>query len=112
MRELNLAGLSQEQQNWVNRHTVYTHGFGVVAATVTALPLMVFPVVGSSPSSKGEIGEYEPRVYFAVGPDYLDRRRTWKELPTRTRLPGDNAPGGQVSTTFKVTAVLRLGTLE
>ena len=32
VRELNLAGLPEGQRNWVNDHTVYTHGFGVVAA--------------------------------------------------------------------------------
>src|SRR4029079_8078644 len=32
VRELDLAGLPVEQRNWVNDHTVYTHGFGLVAA--------------------------------------------------------------------------------
>ena len=32
VRELNLSGLSAEQQTWVNQHTVYTHGYGAVAA--------------------------------------------------------------------------------
>ena len=31
-RELDLNGLPAGQRNWVNDHTVYTHGFGVVAA--------------------------------------------------------------------------------
>jgi hypothetical protein len=31
-RELNLAGLQPSQRNWANEHTVYTHGYGVVAA--------------------------------------------------------------------------------
>ncbi|MDQ1532229.1 MAG: uncharacterized protein QOE37_2390, partial [Microbacteriaceae bacterium] len=31
-RELNSAGLSDNQNNWINRHTVYTHGNGFVAA--------------------------------------------------------------------------------
>jgi uncharacterized membrane protein (UPF0182 family) len=32
VRELNLAGLPKSQQSWANRHLVYTHGYGVVAA--------------------------------------------------------------------------------
>jgi len=32
VRELNQAGLPEDQLNWANLHTVYTHGFGVVAA--------------------------------------------------------------------------------
>jgi uncharacterized membrane protein (UPF0182 family) len=32
VRELNSAGLSENQDTWINRHTVYTHGNGFVAA--------------------------------------------------------------------------------
>ena len=31
-RELNLAGLQESQRNWANDHTVYTHGYGIIAA--------------------------------------------------------------------------------
>ncbi len=32
VRELNSSGLSENQSSWINRHTVYTHGNGFVAA--------------------------------------------------------------------------------
>ncbi|WP_369140039.1 UPF0182 family membrane protein [Modestobacter versicolor] len=32
VRELNSSGLSENQGSWINRHTVYTHGNGFVAA--------------------------------------------------------------------------------
>jgi len=32
VRELNQAGLPEDQRNWANLHTVYTHGLGVIAA--------------------------------------------------------------------------------
>ena len=32
VRELNQAGLPDDQRNWANLHTVYTHGYGVIAA--------------------------------------------------------------------------------
>ena len=32
VRELDLDGVPAGQRNWINDHTVYTHGFGVVAA--------------------------------------------------------------------------------
>ncbi|MGH3509334.1 MAG: UPF0182 family protein, partial [Nocardioidaceae bacterium] len=32
VRELDLNGLSPAQRNWTNEHTVYTHGYGVIAA--------------------------------------------------------------------------------
>ena len=31
-REINLDGLDASQRNWANDHTVYTHGFGMIAA--------------------------------------------------------------------------------
>ena len=31
-RELHLDGLPDAQKNWANEHTVYTHGYGVIAA--------------------------------------------------------------------------------
>ena len=103
MRELNLAGLSQEQQNWVNRHTVYTHGFGVVAAygnTITSDGLPAY--WEQSIPSKGEIGEYEPRVYFSQSaPDYSIVGGPEGTPAQELDYPDDNAPGGQVSTTFK-----------
>ena len=103
MRELNLAGLSQEQQNWVNRHTVYTHGFGVVAAygnTITSDGLPAY--WEQSIPSKGEIGEYEPRVYFSQSaPDYSIVGGPEGTPSQELDYPDDNAPGGQVSTTFK-----------
>jgi uncharacterized protein len=32
VRELDQSGLKPEQRNWANQHTVYTHGYGVIAA--------------------------------------------------------------------------------
>ena len=103
MRELNLAGLSQEQQNWVNRHTVYTHGFGVVAAYGNSITSDGLPSYWEqSIPSKGEIGEYEPRVYFSQSaPDYSIVGGPEGTPNQELDYPDDNAPGGQVSTTFK-----------
>lgn len=103
MRELNLAGLSQEQQNWVNRHTVYTHGFGVVAAYGNSITSDGLPSYWEqSIPSKGEIGEYEPRVYFSQSaPDYSIVGGPEGTPDQELDYPDDNAPGGQVSTTFK-----------
>lgn len=32
VREINYSELTDQQNNWINRHTVYTHGYGLVAA--------------------------------------------------------------------------------
>src|SRR5699024_7794103 len=65
VRELNQAGLGEAQRNWVNDHTVFTHGFGVVAAYGNAVSKDGQPSFfeGGIPSV-GELGEYEPRIYF------------------------------------------------
>ncbi len=72
-RELDLGGLQQSQRNWANDHTVYTHGYGVIAAR------------GNQRGSQGEpvwvekdippVGELNittpPRIYFGENsPDY------------------------------------------
>lgn len=63
VRELKQSG--QTNQGWYNNTLVYTHGFGVVAAygnkrTVDGQP----EFLESGIPSTGELGEFQPRVYF------------------------------------------------
>lgn len=59
-RELDLGRVPADRRDWVNDHTVYTHGYGLVAAK------------GSEVSSGGtpawfdlqQVAEHEPRIYF------------------------------------------------
>ncbi|MDQ1616556.1 MAG: uncharacterized protein QOJ60_2495 [Actinomycetota bacterium] len=67
VRELDLAGLPSQQRNWVNDHTVYTHGFGFVAAlgnrvdtTAEGRPFFV----SSNIPPQGQLGTFQPRIYF------------------------------------------------
>ncbi|WP_427019017.1 UPF0182 family protein [Pseudarthrobacter sp. P1] len=68
VRELNPAGINPGQQTWYNKHLVYTHGYGVVAAygnTATADGKPVF--MQSGVPSNGVLGtdsSYQPRIYF------------------------------------------------
>ena len=66
-RELDLSGL--DNRNWVNDHTVYTHGYGVVAAygnKVTSDGQPKFFESGIPTQGKLTDGEkYEPRIYFS-----------------------------------------------
>ncbi|MDD6461805.1 MAG: UPF0182 family protein, partial [Bifidobacteriaceae bacterium] len=72
-RELNLDG--NDNRNWVNDHTVYTHGYGVVAAygnkiTSDGQPSFFesnIPTTGALTTQES----YEPRIYFSPNaPDY------------------------------------------
>src|SRR3954452_536905 len=68
VRELNSAGLSENQDTWINRHTVYTHGNGFVAAPANKV---VAGQEGGEPDfttkdlpTTGEIVPEQPRIYY------------------------------------------------
>ncbi|RSX54029.1 hypothetical protein D2E25_0335 [Bifidobacterium goeldii] len=72
-RELDLEG--NDNRNWVNDHTVYTHGYGVVAAygnKVTADGQPEFFESGIPTQGKlTDSQHYEPRIYFSPNaPEY------------------------------------------
>ncbi|MDR2723408.1 MAG: UPF0182 family protein [Cellulomonadaceae bacterium] len=106
VRELNLDGLGASQRNWVNDHTVFTHGFGVVAAFGNQTGPDGRPAFfeGGIPP-RGALTDsqnYEPRVYFS--PQLSDYsvvgapagRDPW-ELDFQA---DDEAGGGQENTAF------------
>lgn len=64
VRELNVEQLGNEE-SWYNQHVVYTHGYGVVAAYGNQRGPEGQPVFmqGGVPTT-GDLGEYEPRIYF------------------------------------------------
>ncbi len=62
-----LSGPPAGQGSWVNTHLVYTHGFGFVAAKENAVGGNGTPAFVESdipPHSQGELGNFQPRVYF------------------------------------------------
>lgn len=64
VRELNLDGLG-DGTSWYNRTIVYTHGYGLVAAYGNQRSPDGQPVfLQSGIPSTGELGDFEPRVYF------------------------------------------------
>jgi uncharacterized membrane protein (UPF0182 family) len=74
MREINDDELTAQQQNWLNRHTVFTHGYGMVAAPANqvvcgGLPYFVSGFLGENQqtgcaSKTEEIKVTQPRIYF------------------------------------------------
>ncbi|MGW5634326.1 UPF0182 family membrane protein [Streptomyces sp. NPDC003832] len=68
LRELNLDGIPKN--NWINDHFRYTHGYGVVAAEGTSADSQGRPVFTESDlPSKGDLGEYQQRVYYGEKTD-------------------------------------------
>ncbi|MGN6574522.1 MAG: UPF0182 family membrane protein [Nocardioides sp.] len=78
VRELEQSGLEDSQRNWANLHTVYTHGYGVVAAYGNQRDANNNPVTDNEGKPvwaeqdippKGDLtnlspGGYQPRIYF------------------------------------------------
>jgi uncharacterized protein len=74
VREINDNQLTAQQQNWLNRHTVFTHGYGLVAAPANqvvcgGLPYFVSGFLGENQqagcaSSTEQITVNQPRIYF------------------------------------------------
>ncbi len=68
VRELNSSGLSENQSSWINRHTVYTHGNGFVAAPANQV---VAGQEGGEPNfttgdlpTRGDIEVEQARIYY------------------------------------------------
>jgi uncharacterized membrane protein (UPF0182 family) len=92
-RELNLAGVPADQRNWNNDHTVYTHGYGVVAAFGDKRSSTGEPVWAEQDlPSVGDLGKFEQRVYFGESePDYSIVGAPQGSPPVELNIPDTQA---------------------
>ena len=92
-----MGGPPAGQGNWINTHLVYTHGFGVVAATANTVQGNGNPsFVESQIPPTGVLGVHQPRVYFGQQQNTLrDRRRPGRRPSGGTRLPVGRRPAEQ-----------------
>jgi uncharacterized protein len=97
VREIDLEGIPTGQQNWINQHTVYTHGFGVVAAYGNQRAPDGSPVFSEEDIPPiGQLGEYEPRIYFGENsPPYSIVGAPEGADPVEFDIPEDPDAGGQ-----------------
>ncbi|MCW2785823.1 MAG: hypothetical protein JWP74_2340 [Marmoricola sp.] len=121
-RELNLNGLPDSQKKWANQHTVYTHGYGIIAAygnqqdahnkPVTNDGKPVFAeqdlpptgVLSSQPNPAGTtpaIG-YRPQIYFGENsPNYSIVGKAPGGHDVELDLPqGSGDSGNSLTTTY------------
>ncbi|MGZ4537734.1 MAG: UPF0182 family membrane protein [Blastococcus sp.] len=104
-RELNSAGLSDNQDNWINRHTVYTHGNGFVAAPANEV---VAGQQGGEPNfttgdlpTTGNIPVTESRIYYGeLISDYSVVGAPKGSAPREFDQPEGGAGNGQISNTY------------
>lgn len=89
-REMNLDGVPETQRNWLNDHTVYTHGYGIVAARGNTRASDGRPSFFESQIGRqGPLGAYEPRIYFGEqSPEYSIVGGTNKEFDYPTEGTG------------------------
>ncbi len=67
VRELNFAALQQQSQTWVNRHLLYTHGYGLCMSPVNAVTESGGPelwVRDIPPKTSVPIEVEDPSIYF------------------------------------------------
>jgi uncharacterized membrane protein (UPF0182 family) len=71
-RELEFDALPPESQTWVNRHLVYTHGFGLAMSPVSEITsdgLPEFYIKDIPPNSTVGIDVTQPRIYYGETTD-------------------------------------------
>ena len=95
-RELFLNGLQDSQRNWANDHTVYTHGYGIIAARGNQRGAQGEPVwVQKDIPPVGEIEtEVPPRIYFGENsPSYSIVGRPDGADPIEVDIPRGGSAG-------------------
>jgi hypothetical protein len=110
VRELNSAGLSDNQDTWINRHTVYTHGNGFVAAPANEV---VAGQEGGEPNfttkdlpTTGNIPVKQSRIYYGElikqgGQDVYSVVGAPKGTgPVEFDQPEDGSAQGQINNTY------------
>ena len=64
VRELDPSKFTETQSNWINLHTVYTHGYGFVAAPANKMDASGMPDFVNADFDGGEIEVKQPRIYY------------------------------------------------
>ena len=101
VRDLNIDGLNTGN-TWVNSKTVYTHGYGVVAAYGNQRSVDGQPVfLESGIPTSGALGDFEPRIYFGeTSPEYSIVGDEDGANPIELDYPSGAEGAGQTYTTF------------
>jgi uncharacterized membrane protein (UPF0182 family) len=119
VRELNSSGLSENQDTWINRHTVYTHGNGFVAAPANEV---VAGQEGGEPNfttrdlpTTGNIDVEQPRIYYGEliqqnGQDVYSVVGAPEDAsPREFDRPEDGSDEGQINNTYEGDGGVEIG---
>ncbi|MEV6347841.1 UPF0182 family protein [Actinoplanes sp. NPDC051851] len=122
-REINDAKLTAQQRNWLNRHTVYTHGYGLVAAkanevSATGLPCFVSGFLGTADTtasddcsaSSDQIETTQPRIYYGEeSTDYAIVGQTDSSKKVEFDYPKEGSSDASVNYTYDGTGGVPIG---
>ncbi|MFI6821984.1 UPF0182 family protein [Micromonospora sp. NPDC050187] len=113
IREINYGELTDQQSNWINRHTVYTHGFGLVGAPANQVvcggqPFFVSGFLGEREQEQercsaqtDQIPTEQPRIYYGermTADDYAIVGQTDEDRNAEFDRPTPTAGGEQYYT--------------
>ncbi|MGA0010102.1 MAG: UPF0182 family protein [Candidatus Nanopelagicales bacterium] len=112
-REINLAGIPENQRNWANDHAVYTHGYGFVAAYDNTAESSGQPdFFESDIPPEGMLGIEQPRIYFGeLSPTFSIVGGPEGTPPVELDYPDDASPTGQVNNTYSGAGGVPVGSL-
>ncbi|MCX6397838.1 MAG: UPF0182 family protein [Propionibacteriales bacterium] len=133
-REMNIDGLPDAQKNWANQHTVYTHGYGLIAAygnqrneagdevTGDGQPLFAENSLPPKGVLTGEDADgkpkaagtgYEGRIYFGENsPDYSIVGKKAGGNDVELDVPqGEGTPGESQTSTYDGAGGVEVGGL-
>ncbi len=113
VRELDLEGLPVGQRNWTNDTTVFTHGFGLVAAYDNTAQSNGAPQFAESDIPPvGVLDITEPRIYFGEkSPLYSIIGAPEGAPPQEFDFPDDTSPNGQRNNTYTGSGGAPVGSL-
>ena len=110
-REIDLDGVPD--QTWNNIHTVYTHGYAMVAAYGNRREITGEPswIVGDIPPV-GALAEHQPRIYFGErSTSYAIVGAPEGTPPVELDTPGGGDGGGETRTTYTGSGGVSVGSL-
>lgn len=112
-REINLAGIPDNQRNWANDHAVYTHGYGFVAAYDNTAESSGQPdFFESDIPPSGLLDVEQPRIYFGeLSPTFSIVGGPAGSPPIELDYPDDASPTGQVNNTYQGNGGVSVGSL-
>lgn len=100
VREISLDGLPDNQRNWINDHTVFTHGYGFYAAYGNQRTTEGDPVFFEG-GGRSTLGTYEPRIYFGeLSPTYSVVGAEKGAAPREFDYPGGSEGDVAVQNTY------------